>query len=172
MPKKNSQTARRASSPSDFKRKTGGVFELPSGLYMRLKNPGGMAALVASGIMPNSLMGIVNQSLTAGQTASEEEIKSLVVTEEGVDAKFLEEMQVLLNTLIVICSVEPDVQPVPEDEADRSDDVVYADEISDEDKMFVFQWVTGGVNDQERFRKEHAKRMAALGSVSEDGGTA
>ena len=64
---------------------------------------------------------------------------------------------------MVQCSVEPKVHPAPEDEADRDDDLLYPDDIEDMDKMFVFQWVSGGTTDLETFRQRYSSNMASLG---------
>jgi hypothetical protein len=46
-------------------------------------------------------------------------------------------------------------------EAARDDELVYVDEVAEEDKMFLFQVVTGGTTDVESFREE-------LGSTMDD----
>lgn len=154
---------RKISQIGDFKKRLGGVMELPSGLVMKLRNPGGMLAFMSGGMIPNSLMTVVQKSLDTGQPMKAEDITN---SQGGVDPEFVEQMSELLNNIIVVCSVEPSVEPVPADEADRSDDVLYADEIPDDDKMFVFQWITGGTSDLETFRLKQSAGMAELEAVA------
>lgn len=150
------------SQVGDFKKRLGGTFELPSGLVMRLKNPGGMIAFMSSGVIPNSLMSVIKPALDSGQPMKAE---SITDGEGGVDPEMLKQMTELLNNIIVTCAVEPTVMPTPEDEADRSDEQLYADEIPDDDKMFVFQWMTGGTTDLETFRQRQQAGMADLAAV-------
>jgi hypothetical protein len=172
--KRAAEEALRPSSAKDFKKKRGGIFELPSGLMMKLRNPGGMQALLAGGMMPNSLMGVVQKSLDKGQPAQAPDFleQSEEGLPEGVDPKMVADMMAMMDNLMQKCAVEPKVYPVPEDESLRDDDLLYVDEIDDEDKMFVFQWVTGGTSDLETFRQRHTQRMDSLGQVAETGGNA
>jgi hypothetical protein len=52
------------------------------------------------------------------------------------------------------------LEDVPEDE--RSDDVVYTDEIDQSDKNFIFQAAVGGSTDLARFREKSAAVVDAL----------
>lgn len=158
-PKKKTAGPAKASSPQDFKKKRGnGLVELPSGLVIKLKNPGGLGVFLKKGIIPNSLMGVVHDSLEGKKTNADEVAKSI-----GVDETAIEEMVELLDNILITCAVEPKVFPVPEDENDRDDDLLYADEIEETDKMFVFQWMTGGTSDLESFRERYSKGLADMG---------
>ena len=46
--------------------------------------------------------------------------------------------------------------------SDRSEDVLYTDEIDIEDKTFLFNFVVGGTRDLERFHQEYGDAMADL----------
>lgn len=46
--------------------------------------------------------------------------------------------------------------------SERNDDLLYVDDVDEEDKMFIFNYVVGGSADAERFRSEAAQRVAAL----------
>ena len=146
------------SQVGDFKKRISGVFELPSGLVMRLKNPGGMQALMAAGLIPNSLMTTITESINKGKSTKPDDI----IPSGGVDSSFLNEMTTMLNEIIVRCAVEPTVEPIPTNEAERLDTQLYADEIPDDDKMFVFQWLSGGTADLEKFREEHEAGLASV----------
>lgn len=51
-------------------------------------------------------------------------------------------------------------------EGQRDPDVLYADEVEFQDKVFIFQWCLGGTSDLERFRSEQAKRMESVSDGS------
>lgn len=159
----------KASSASDFKKNRGGVITLPSGLAVKANRAGGLRAFVEVGTIPNSLMGIIDDAVKGGKKPD----MSTVITEEGIDAQMLEDMIALTDAVTCKVVVEPKVYPVPENESDRDDERLYVDEIEDEDKMFIFQWVTGGTTSVERFRQESASTLddlagrAVLGSPAE-----
>lgn len=169
------------SSAQDFKKRRAGLFELPSGLVMRLRNPGGLKIFMKEGLIPNSLMGTVQNALDKGK---EMEAKDFV-KDGKVDPLLMDNMMALLDAVMVECAVQPRVYPSPS-EADvlvwnsehedeqvnlpellKDDEKVYADEIDDQDKMFVFQWITGGTSDLESFRREHATNVADLSRSAE-----
>ena len=47
-------------------------------------------------------------------------------------------------------------------EGARNPDVLYADEVDMDDKMFIFQFAIGGTADVERFRGEYGERLAGV----------
>lgn len=51
---------------------------------------------------------------------------------------------------------------------ERSDEVLYADEVDMEDKLFLFNWSVGGGADLDTFRKQWAESMAALEPLEGD----
>ena len=53
----------------------------------------------------------------------------------------------------------------PENAMDRSNDIVYTDEMDDEDKMFIMQFAMAGAKDLETFRTEQASTMDAVANV-------
>jgi hypothetical protein len=148
-----------ASKISDFKKGRQGIFELPSGLYMKLRNPGGLKVFLADGIIPNSLMSIVTSALEGKKPSTED----LIDPKVGVDPQMVDDMMSLVNHIMVACAVDPKVYDVPEDEDDRDEELLYADELDDQDKMFVFQWVSGGTTDLEYFRQRYTQDVATLG---------
>lgn len=151
--------SRKISQVGDFKRRLGGVFELPSGMVVKLKNPGGMNAFIKAKIIPNSLMGVIKQNVDKGTNPDMTEIMN---KDGGFDDEILNDMTALMDNIATMCVVEPDVQPTPGVDDERDDELLYADELSDEDKAFIFQWVSGGTTDLETFRAGHKKSMAAV----------
>lgn len=170
----------RVSQIGDFKARVRGVFELPSGLVVKLKNPGGLQAFIANGTIPNSLLGIVQEALTSGKDNTAAKAQDL--------AKDLDSLGDMMRLLDVVasqtiieppCRLAPTVDDVkrwnmlhPEDQKETPEDLrddekyLYTDDIDELDKQFIMQWVTGGTRDLEQFRKEHAANVAAV-SASE-----
>jgi len=152
------KTAKKASSAAEFKKAKGPV-KLPSGLYMELKRPG-LMALAKDGLIPNSLMGIVDAGIKAGKAPEPSE----VLGEDGVD---IAEMEKMVDNIVCAVAVDPEVSPLIDPETgepwvERDDDVVYIDDIEEMDKMFIFQYVTGGTSNLEQFRQESANLLASV----------
>ncbi len=147
-------------SVKDFKSKTGGLLPLPSGAVIKVQQRGGMQAFIRAGVIPNSLMSIIQDAIDKGSKPD----MSAVVTDDGVDPEMLDDMLELTDNIMIHVSVDPVIHRVPEDEEDRDENLLYVDEIDETDKMFVFQWATGGTRDLDRFREELAAGVADLGS--------
>lgn len=160
---KSGNPAKRASKASDFKNRRSTTLELPSGLRMFVRNPGGLRMFMAGGMIPNSLMPLVQKAVDKGRKVDMED----VVKDGQVDDQLVEDMMSLMDTIVVKVAVEPEVHPVPENEDERDDELLYADEIEEMDKMFIFQWVTGGTRDLAQFRKEYTSSVASVSGGSE-----
>lgn len=165
------------SSAQSFKKKRGQVLELPSGNVVRAQKAG-LQAFIMKGNVPNSLMTIVGEALEKGQTM---DINKMVGANDGqIDMDMVTDMYEMTNSLVIASLVEPKVHPVPTD-ADlevwntknpdnqvstpdelRDDELLYVDEVDDEDKMFLFQWCSGGTDDVATFREEARASMDAL----------
>lgn len=164
------------SSISAFKeQKKGKPLELPSGLVVKARRVE-LQTFIMKGDVPNPLMSIVGEALEKGQKA---DIASMVGVDEGkIDLDMVNDMYEMVNAVVCQCIVEPQVHPVPEDEDDRDDDLLYVDEVDDEDKMFIFQWSSGGTSDLATFREEAraglasvAKKQGAKNPAKRSGGT-
>lgn len=163
--RKKAQTGEmsRISKIQDFKKNAGGVMELPSGLVVYARNPGGLQAFIAGGTIPNALMPIVKEALETGKTPSNEDM----LQEDGsFDPEMLKAMGEMLDSVAVSCIKDPQVLPTPENEADRLDTELYADEIPTDDKQFLMQWVSGGTRDLETFRKQLDSGMVSVAAKS------
>lgn len=135
-------------TPASAWKKRPQVIALPSGNRMRVKRAS-LQTFLAQGIIPNSLMAIVQQSIKQGNSASaEDELKAILD-----DSTKLAELMDLMNAVTVFCAVEPRVLPTPADEADRSDDELYVDELDEADKTAIFNAAIGGTAELEPFRK-------------------
>lgn len=191
MPSKSrsgNPATRAASSVSDFKSTPvrGDLQTLPSGKTARVRNRG-MKAFLRLGVIPNSLLSIIEEALAKGQPPDMEKLKD---DNGNLPLATVDDMYTLMDAVAVDCFVEPRVYAVPtqedlmeynivnpEDELERpedlrKDELLYVDELDDEDKMFIFQWVTGGTRDVARFRRELEADLAAVPGVKNVGGAA
>ena len=160
-------TTKRVSSVSDFKKKVGGLTELPSGLFVKIRNTNGLRGFLQSGMIPNSLMPIIQEAISKG---TEPDMSKIVGEDNQIDPKMIADMMQMMDQVTMSVVTEPKFQPAPEDEDDRDDDTVYIDELDDEDKMFIFQLITGGTRDLERFRQELTAGVEHLANIKIDPG--
>lgn len=144
------------------------VLVLPSGNAMRVRKIG-LTALMKTGIMPNSLMSFAEKAVKKGKKEEMTEQDMLAVLQ---DDKQIAEIAKFMDEVTILCAEEPEVHRVPEAGVERQDDLLYVDEIDEEDKSFLFQAVMGGTTDVETFRAEHAGNVAALRGREDVGGKA
>lgn len=174
------------STAKSFKQKKGQVIELPSGNVVRAQRAG-LQSFLLKGNVPNGLMTIVSESLEKGKTM---DVSKMVGEEGQVDMDMVKEMYEVTNALVIACMIEPKVEPVPTDEdlevynakhpdavlEDvndlRDDELLYVDELDDEDKMFLFQWCSGGTDDVATFREEARASLDAVAKSQSAGATA
>lgn len=175
--------ALRISQVGDFKKRIGGIIELPSGLTVKARNPGGLRAFLNTGLIPNSLMGIIQKGLDKG---SGKGIAAEIVKDGKIDSEMLTDMMQMMDGIACKVIVEPRIYPTLTEndllewndnhlddqkesvEELRQDDRLYADELPDDDKMFLFQWISGGTRDLETFRQQHAAGVDALSASTGD----
>ena len=172
---------KRISQVRDFKTRMGGIQELPSGLTVKLRNPGGLMAFMDSKNIPNSLLAIIQRSLGQGKAPEPEE---LMQKDGEIDPEMLDGMKQMMDSVALRCIVKPHIEPAltqedlddhnrqyPDDQIDdlddlRDDELLYIDEIPFDDKMYIFQWVSGGTRDLEEFRKGHEQGVADVAEKS------
>lgn len=175
-PRKNASQAEKnaISSIADFKARIGGPQELPSGLTVVVENPGGLQAFIAKGIIPNSLLKIVKDTLDTNASKDDMVEKAKAMSN---DLDSIGEMMQLMDIIAVETIVKPRVYMTPTEadvekhnilnpdnpvESPRDlvkDDQLYAHHIAEEDKMFLFQWITGGTRDLETFREQYQRNV-------------
>lgn len=182
----------KATSASDWKKAVAELplLETPTGKFIRLKRPG-MTKFLEDGFLPDSLAGAVRRELNAAKSKgakkpSDAEVMAELTKDMDPDDMF--DMLASMDRIVCSVMVEPKVvwhrevvredpddpsSPVKLDskgrevlrdipEEDRSDDVVYTDEIDQIDKNFIFQASVGGSTDLARFRAEQTAVMDAL----------
>lgn len=159
-PKKAVSEPGQVTSVEEWKSGTrGSPLRVPSGKTVIARNPG-MHTFLEKGMIPNSLLNIVQEAVSKGKKAS---VKTMEVDEQK-----LKDMLELTDAICIDVIVEPKVHTnknaegeiIPYEE--RDDSKLYVDEIDVDDKMFIFQFAVGGTRDLERFRKESAQVMGDL----------
>jgi len=145
------------SGVSEFKEKArqGALVALPSGNQVRIRNPG-MQVFLQRGMIPDSLTPIVRKALSGGVEPDEKDLR------EAMSQSDIEGLFKLFDDVVMSTWVQPKVHPVPEDESDRDDSLLYVDEIEFDDKSFTFQFAVGGVRDLESFREQQEEMLERL----------
>lgn len=152
---------------------TGSALELPSGNVALVRAPG-MQVFVQKGFIPNSLLPIIQEAINKKKAP---EMDKVELTPET-----LAEMSELMDAVCVHCVIEPKVHSVPTPvldpesgsmvEPDRSEDILYIDEVDLADKTFIFQFAVGGTRDLEQFRKGLEAGVGDLSALAESGDSA
>lgn len=130
---------------------------LPSGKYMVLK-PTSLAAFLQTGTIPNSLMQMI-QAAMSDKTGKKVDTQ---VAEMLKDPNGLKDLFEAVDAFICAVALEPRVYPTPTDESPRSDELLYADEVDLDDKMFVFTQAVGGVEEVAPFRPKPASGVGGV----------
>lgn len=173
------------STAADFKKQNpeGIDFTLPSGLTCLVKRPG-ITEMIAEGLFPDSLVGLVSQFVDTGQgkkpqdrrpskaqqQQASERMQQKAMAEITSDPVKMKEMFKLIDVATVYCVLEPVVhtnrypeghelagQIIPP--AERDNEWLYVDNIQEDDRMAIFNFAIGGEgegNDEgvESFREE------------------
>lgn len=161
-------------STADWKKDSQGVdLEVPSGKTCKVRRKP-MDSFLRRGLIPNSLLPLVRKAIK-GENMDDTKMEDL--TEDQI-IQTLE----LYDIIVVDCVVAPKVFPVPHYTAkdaaegrcaeeqvgqeipldDRNQDFLYVDEVDQDDKTFIYQFVVGGTRDLESFRAEQSAAMERL----------
>lgn len=154
------------SSPADFRNRSTAPLELPSGLTIRCRRST-LPTLMKLGFVPNELMGVANKAMAKGSPDG-------LGSDVGTTPESIEKMMKMVDDVTVFAVYEPPIEPVPmrivdvggEEEVpleEREEGVVYVDELDQQDKTFIYQYVVGGNRDLDQFRRESG---GVVGSVS------
>lgn len=155
---------------------------VPSGVLCQVRRPG-IPGLIKAGLLDSldALTGIVQTD----HVERVKEGKDPHVTAEQMKALSKDKAQLLkaldlTDKVVEYVVTQPKlVRPVVRDErgvpvltgdgeetplpdADRVLGTIYTDSVSLEDKMYIFQFVVGGVTDLETFRKEFSETLGSL----------
>lgn len=144
-------------APSEWKApdKAGDLISLPSGNVVRCLRPG-MDGFLELGIIPNALLPIVDAALTEHKVPTMEQViedQSTLVAA----AKFTDDV-------VLHCVMEPKIYPTPDVSNGEAYEPgrVYLENLTDEDKVFIFQFAVGGTRSVQRFRESQVADVAAL----------
>lgn len=156
---------------------------LPSGntILARQMSP---VAFMASGFMPDPLTNIVREAINTKQG-----LKPKALDDMSKDPKKLGAALETFDRVLTYVVIEPTISmppgccvsiagvecgelisaPVHQNSSEsgkhafqpgaRKDDVLYADQVDMDDKIFVFQWALGGTSDLVRFREEQSSAL-------------
>ncbi len=154
--------------------------ELPSNNICRVR-PFSIARLISENLLPDSLTPIAQSMVDKGKGKPPADFKKKAgqPQEDKFDAKQMSDTFDLIDRVTTLVVMEPVVllhkrqveqngllvwEDIPADERDA--DTLYTDEVSMEDKMFIFNWVVGGTTDLERFRQQFGQSLDGLSASS------
>jgi hypothetical protein len=160
-----------ASSVSSWKQKKSTVLTVPSGeTCLAHKRP--LQGFLKAGVIPNSLMPIILQWMKKAQGG-----KTTTDLSQEIDIENTQQVTDMLDLIdIVVIDVvdEPKVNPVPKEEDPdneeydpnfkRDDETLYVDDLQFDDKVFIYGWALGGIDDLATFLQE---QQGDVGAVSD-----
>lgn len=137
---------------------------MPSGQLALVRRPG-LQGLMEVGVLRDidTLTAIVSAEHIARVKRSVSE--PLNADEMKKDVAAIQSTVHVVDRVVCHCVLKPTVHMTPNDVTKRDSKKVYADQISIEDKMFIFNYAVGGTRDVERFRQES---VAAVGSLVDE----
>lgn len=160
--------------------------ELPSGTIVMVQ-PLGVPELLKRGLVPNPLIQVMLDVLEISDTRmtsaspaavkkvekqQREKLQQSMATMIEDPEKFIA-LMTMVDNITVACVIEPRVYPVPTapeggELPERDEDLVYVDEIPEDDKFYVMSHAMSGVRDLEGFRGE----LASVVDTSSNGDSA
>jgi len=147
------------SSAADWNSDTHEVLQLPSGKVVKIERIP-LTALLAENLLGDSLSVLASQAVEHGQGMDTSAIKEM-----GKDPEKIKEAFDAFDRVTARCVVEPKVvfyKDKPANPAEVDPNVVYSDRIDINDKIFIFQVISGGSTDLQRFRVELPESVAGV----------
>lgn len=139
--------------------------EVPSG-NIALCRRASTDIFLRKGVMPNSLMPIVEEALKKGETG---DIKPEDVIKD-IKADDLEDLMLMYDHVIYHIVIQPKLSLPPEKNEEgeevspRDPEKLYTDDVDFEDKVFLFNWAVGGTADVESFREGQEENVEPVHS--------
>lgn len=176
--------ARKVASINDFKNKNRHEVELPSGNVVLLKRIGPDGLLEKLGEVPNFLAGELEDIIREKRNMKPAEIKKLAEKPEDLQ-RVLEFMDAMVCDAVLQPHVEfplcqHPVNGIPcerrrSQHTDRDhsyvhpvdDEMLFADELDLDDKVYIVQWCIAGVNELSSFRTEYQNVVASVANVED-----
>jgi hypothetical protein len=119
--------------------------------------------LITENLLGDALGTIAQQAIARGKNLPQEDL-----AEMAKDPAKIAEMLDAYDRVVARTWREPSVvyykdesgDPIPASE--RDEDTLYSDELDLADKIFTFQWVSGGSPDLEQFRQQFSAAMEGV----------
>lgn len=162
---------RRVTAAGEWSRAPRFELPLPSGNVCLVRRPG-LTELLASGVFPDEILGIIQESMDAAVARLEgrepKRTDADALNDAISDPARLRRMMDAFDIATAYAVIEPRVlyHRTKDGEfihpADRDPEALYTDDVDDDDKIFIFNFVSGGTSDLSRFREEQSAFMADL----------
>jgi len=152
-------TKKKISTAAEFKKNLYTELTLPSGNVCLARRPG-LDTFLKNKQVPNALLPFITQAMQAAKGGKRE--GNPVNLNDLADLDTLAEISSFNDIVLCATVFQPKVYLPPEDGDDRDETKLYADEVDELDRQFVFQWAVGGSADLEKFRKELASMLSTM----------
>lgn len=159
----------------------GSPLDLPSGNTALVKQISPQA-FMSQGLIPDPLTAIVKQAINSKQGLPPSAVTKIADNPEQLNAAMEMFDRVLAYVMVAPTVLMPpacqecgeyynvdDRHKIrtredyhPYQEAVREDNVLYADQVDMDDKMFIFNWCLGGTRDLQKFRDQQQAGVAAV----------
>lgn len=137
---------------------------LPSGNVCLVKRPG-PEGLIKAGLL-DSLDTLTALVQTEHIDSNDPKAMARAVQTMAADKGKLIDAITLMDKVVCHVVLQPPVAMPPGD-GERDPEALYVDEVDEEDKAFIFNFVVGGTRDIETFRKERAELMGGIPAVQD-----
>ena len=156
--------APQATSAAQWKQTSGvgAPLRVPSGNTC-LVRPMSMQALIRNNMIPNELMSIVTSAMKSRKAPTMGEMT------DDLDTDKMVAIMQCMDDVVQFMVVEPQIHSTPGQGESRDPNILYIDEVDQEDKTFIFQYAVGGTRDIDKFREGLA---GYVGDLEEEQGMA
>jgi hypothetical protein len=172
-----------ATSAREWKGKrqtSAGPLDLPSGNTALVKQLDPTVFLDAE-MVPNPLLNIIRKAINDQKGLPPQALKKI-----SEDSEMLASTMLLFDRVLCRVVEQPVIQMPPPcvvcneyantsmhtdakvdgyhayREGERDEDILYADQVEMDDKVFIFQWCLGGTRDLEKFREQQEANVGSL----------
>jgi hypothetical protein len=138
------------------------LLEFPSGKVARIERVP-LTTLLAENLLGDSLSAMASRAVDSAQGMDSEEIRAMAGDPDKVKEAFD-----AFDRIAVKCFIEPEVAYYKDDDgavisrANRESGRLYSDRIDLNDKVFLFQVISGGSRDLQRFREQLGESVAGI----------
>jgi hypothetical protein len=123
--------------------------------------PVGAEAFLEAGLIPNSLIPILQYQLECAEKGQEPDLKKmyddLLKQDDGAA-----DMLRMANAVTVHCVTAPPVAAAVLPGMPRDPNILYVDQVDFDDKLFIMQFAMGGTRDLEQFRQQQVAHVALV----------